>query len=79
VRAPDGEAYSVEANFLLDASGFARTLPRLLKLERPSQFPVRGAIFTHVRDNIAPGSELRPQQDPDHRASPAPRRCLVLD
>ena len=56
VRAPDGEEYTVEAGFLLDASGFARILPRLLKLEKPSGFPVRGAIFTHVRDNIAPGS-----------------------
>ncbi len=52
VRSPDGEEYIIEADFLLDASGFARLLPRLLKLESPSNFPVRGAIFTHVRDNI---------------------------
>ena len=56
VRSPDGETYEVQARFLLDASGFARILPRLLKLESPSGFPARGAIFTHVRDNIAPGS-----------------------
>ena len=56
VRAPDSEEYAVSAGFLLDASGFARILPRLLELERPSGFPVRGAIFTQVRDNIAPGS-----------------------
>lgn len=56
VRAPDGETYEVQARFLLDASGFARILPRMLKLESPSGFPTRGAIFTHVRDNIAPGS-----------------------
>ena len=56
VRSPDGETYQVVANFLLDASGFARILPRLLKLESPSGFPARGAIFTHVRDGIAPGS-----------------------
>jgi hypothetical protein len=54
VRGPDGEAYEVEARFLLDASGFGRTLPRLLKLETPSDFPVRGAIFTHVADRIPP-------------------------
>ena len=54
VRAPDGEVYTVSAGFLLDASGFARILPRLLELERPSGFPVRGAIFTQVRDHIAP-------------------------
>ena len=52
VRGPEGEAYEVEARFLLDASGFGRTLPRLLKLESPSNFPVRGAIFTHVADRI---------------------------
>ncbi|HEX5755318.1 MAG TPA: NAD(P)/FAD-dependent oxidoreductase [Arenimonas sp.] len=56
VRAPDGEVYEVQANFLLDASGFARILPRLLALESPSGFPARGAIFTHVSDGIRPGS-----------------------
>ncbi|HVK51092.1 MAG TPA: NAD(P)/FAD-dependent oxidoreductase [Pseudoxanthomonas sp.] len=53
VRSPEGEEYVVEADFLLDASGFGRLLPRLLKLESPSNFPVRGAIFTHVRDHIS--------------------------
>jgi len=52
VRTPEGEEYMVEADFILDASGFGRLLPRMLKLESPSNFPVRGAIFTHVRDNI---------------------------
>ena len=52
VRDADGKAYEVEARFVLDASGFGRTLPRLLKLESPSNFPVRGAIFTHVADHI---------------------------
>ena len=56
VRSPDGETYQVQARFLLDASGFARILPRLLKLESPSGFPARGAIFTHVADRVAPGS-----------------------
>ena len=55
VRSPDGEAYRVQARFLLDASGFARILPRMLKLETPSGFPTRGAYFTHVQDGIAPG------------------------
>ncbi|MFT3761461.1 MAG: NAD(P)/FAD-dependent oxidoreductase [Pseudoxanthomonas sp.] len=52
-RAPEGEEYEIVADFILDASGFARLLPRLLQLESPSNFPVRGAIFTHVRDRIA--------------------------
>jgi flavin-dependent dehydrogenase len=48
------EKSTLEAGFVLDASGFGRVLPRLLDLERPSDFPVRGAIFTHVEDHIAP-------------------------
>lgn len=56
VRSPDGEEYRVSANFLLDASGFGRILPRLLKLEAPSNFPTRGALFTHVQDGVAPGT-----------------------
>ncbi len=58
VRGLDGEEYRVEARFLLDASGFGRVLPRLLQLETPSNFPVRGALFTHVRDGIAPGGSF---------------------
>lgn len=53
VRSPEGEEYVVQARYLLDASGFARILPRMLDLERPSDFPVRGALFTHIEDRIA--------------------------
>lgn len=35
------------AKFLLDGSGFGRTLPRLLKLDKKSNFPSRRAIFGH--------------------------------
>lgn len=49
----DGKRHTLEARFTLDASGFGRVLPRLLDLERPSDFPVRHAIFTHVKDHIA--------------------------
>jgi flavin-dependent dehydrogenase len=45
-----------EPRFVLDASGFGRTLPKLLDLHRPSAFPPRAAIFTHVRDNTVAGS-----------------------
>ena len=47
-----GETYTIEAKFVLDASGFGRVLPRLLDLEKPSKFPVRSSYFTHVEDNI---------------------------
>jgi flavin-dependent dehydrogenase len=53
VRGADGASYQVDARFILDASGFGRILPRLLKLETPSNFPVRGAIFTHIQDGIS--------------------------
>jgi flavin-dependent dehydrogenase len=42
--------------FVLDASGFGRTLPRLLELDRPSDFPERAALFVHVKDNIVSGA-----------------------
>lgn len=48
-----GDSYRVEAEFMLDASGFGRVLPRLLDLERPSNLPSRMAIFTHVEDRIS--------------------------
>ncbi len=51
-----GEPYTVEADFILDASGFGRTLPKLLNLETPSAFPTRQAIFTHVADHIPDGA-----------------------
>jgi len=41
--------------FVLDASGFGRTLPKLLDLDQPSDFPVRAALFVHVKDNIVAG------------------------
>ena len=48
----DGSEYRVEADFVLDASGYGRVLPRLLDLEAPSNFPVRQAVFTHIEDRI---------------------------
>lgn len=55
-RAIDGGEEIHEPRFVLDASGFGRTLPRLLGLDRPSSFPPRAAIFTHVRDHTDSGA-----------------------
>lgn len=44
----DGAEEIVQAAFVLDASGFGRVLARLLDLDRPSDFPTRAALFTHV-------------------------------
>ncbi|WP_028115245.1 NAD(P)/FAD-dependent oxidoreductase [Ferrimonas senticii] len=46
------QRYQLDCQFVLDASGFGRVLPRLLHLERPSTFPVRQALFTHIADGI---------------------------
>jgi flavin-dependent dehydrogenase len=53
-RAGD-EITTLRPRFVLDASGFGRTLPRLLDLDRPSDFPERAALFVHVKDNIVSG------------------------
>ncbi|MDO7897900.1 NAD(P)/FAD-dependent oxidoreductase [Pseudomonas citrulli] len=52
VQREDGSEYRVQADFVLDASGYGRVLPRLLDLEAPSNFPVRQAVFTHIEDRI---------------------------
>ncbi len=57
VTSKTGDGMEVhEPRFVLDASGFGRTLPKLLGLDRPSSFPPRAAIFTHVRDGIVSGA-----------------------
>src|SRR5690606_16964765 len=50
----DGQAGTIDCDFVLDASGFGRVLSRLLDLEAPSDFPVRRAVITHVNDNLDP-------------------------
>lgn len=55
-RGADGGVEQHEPKFVLDASGFGRILPKLLDLHRPSSFPARAAIFSHVRDNAVSGS-----------------------
>ena len=55
-RTAGGDIEIHRPRFVLDASGFGRTLPRLLDLEKPSSFPVRSALFGHVRDAIAAGT-----------------------
>ncbi len=52
VKKEDGQTYQLQTQFLLDASGYGRVLPRLLDLELPSHLPTRVAKFTHIDDNI---------------------------
>jgi flavin-dependent dehydrogenase len=49
-----GGTRMVSARFVLDGSGYGRVLPRLLNLEEPSPFPVREALFTHLRGDRRP-------------------------
>jgi flavin-dependent dehydrogenase len=52
IQRADSEIYTLSCHFVFDASGFGRVLPRLLNLDRPSNFPVRQALFTHLEDHI---------------------------
>ena len=60
-RLADGTEQQFSADFLLDASGFGRVLPRRLGLERASDFPVRASVFCHLSDGIAEGEFDREQ------------------
>ncbi len=53
VTTDQDQSYTLQARFVLDASGYGRVLPRLLALEEPSDFPMREAWFTHIQDNIS--------------------------
>lgn len=57
VKRDNGEEYTIQCRFLLDASGFGRVLPKKLDLESPSSFPIRRAVFTHIEDGIKEDNE----------------------
>jgi flavin-dependent dehydrogenase len=48
----NNENKTFTGKFILDASGFGRSLPKLLKLDRPSDFPKRRAVFGHMKINF---------------------------
>lgn len=72
LRARDahGSEEELRPRLVLDASGFGRTLPRLLGLESPSKLPVRAALFTQVWDRIPSGAfdrqKIRIVVHPEH-------------
>jgi flavin-dependent dehydrogenase len=51
IQTKESEAYQVEAQFVVDASGYGRVLPRLLDLGCDSEFPGRTAFFAHIKDD----------------------------
>ncbi len=70
-RDATGAVEELTPRFVLDASGFGRTLPRLLELETPSRMPIRSALFTQVIDRIPSGEfdrqKIRIVIHPEHR------------
>ncbi|HEY5296420.1 MAG TPA: tryptophan 7-halogenase [Verrucomicrobiae bacterium] len=54
IEQPDKTTRQISARFVLDCSGYGRTLPRLLDLEKPTTFPAREALFTHVTGDQRP-------------------------
>jgi flavin-dependent dehydrogenase len=54
----EGNKEQYQAQFVLDASGYGRVLPRLLDLDIPSDLKTRQAVFTRVENDIRPEGEL---------------------
>ncbi len=54
IEQPDKTTRKISARFVLDCSGYGRVLPRLLDLEKPSNFPIRESLFTHVTGDKRP-------------------------
>ena len=54
IEPPEKITRTVSARFVLDCSGYGRVLPRLLDLEKPTRFPTREALFTHVTGDQRP-------------------------
>jgi flavin-dependent dehydrogenase len=50
VRRSDNTTETIEARFVIDASGYGRVIPRLFQLEKPSTLDPRKAVFAHVQD-----------------------------
>jgi flavin-dependent dehydrogenase len=50
VKDRNGESRKIEARFIIDSSGYGRVIPKLFKLDRPSNLPPRKTMFTHIED-----------------------------
>ncbi|MEP2771345.1 MAG: NAD(P)/FAD-dependent oxidoreductase [Fulvivirga sp.] len=61
IKRKDGSDYQIEARYVVDGSGWGRVLPRLLDLDKPSEFPPRSSIFCHVKPKQVAGSDERKQ------------------
>lgn len=50
VQRKDGTTETIDARFIVDASGYGRVIPRLFNLDKPSNLDPRKAIFAHIED-----------------------------
>ena len=57
VEDKDGNIKTIEARYIIDASGYGRVIPRLFGLDKPSSFPPRKALFAHFNDSRRPDGE----------------------
>jgi flavin-dependent dehydrogenase len=55
VKYKDGFEKKIEARYIVDASGYGRVIPRMFKLDRPSNLPPRKALFAHIKDTRREG------------------------
>ena len=60
----DGSTDTINAKFIVDASGYGRVIPRLFNLDRPSNLPSRKTLFAHIKD-------------PDRAKYDEPNRSLI--
>lgn len=51
VKDENGNYYTVESKFVIDASGYGRVLPKLLDLNKASSFETRTAVFSHIKNH----------------------------
>jgi len=51
VEYSNGETAQIQARFIIDGSGYGRVIPRLFKMDKPSNLEPRKALFAHTVDN----------------------------
>lgn len=61
----DGSTDTINAKFIVDASGYGRVIPRLFNLDKPSNLPPRKTLFAHIKD-------------PDRAKYDEPNRIMVV-
>ncbi len=54
VKNSKGELTEIQADFIIDSSGFGRVLAKQLKLEAPPKIAAHSSIFTHIEEDNRP-------------------------